>query len=94
MDFYKRYNLRNKGTKESVNKHSNDQPSNSQSNQEDVKADHPKKYTNVKEPEVLQSSFSLRNEILKIKNYVPFNELLRNAVYKNQIVKIIKGEED
>jgi len=48
---------------------------------------------NSKENEMLQPMFNLENEITKIKIYVPFNELIKNAEYRGQISKILKAEE-
>ena len=39
------------------------------------------------------SSFSLENEISKIKISLPFNEILRNYEYRDQISKMLKTEE-
>jgi hypothetical protein len=37
--------------------------------------------------------FSFKNEISKIKIFVPFNEILRNLEYRGQLSKMIKSEE-
>jgi hypothetical protein len=47
----------------------------------------------IKEVEKTQSSFSFESEMEKIKNYVPFNELIRNVEYRSQIIKMLKMEE-
>ena len=56
------------------------------------KRDHSNRDINVREPKVFHLSFSLKNEISKIKSPVPFNELLKNVEYKIHISRIIKGE--
>ena len=39
------------------------------------------------------SSFNLENEISKIKNYFPFNEILRNFEYRAQLIKMLKAKD-
>jgi len=46
----------------------------------------------LKEVEKYQPSFNFENEMEKIKIYLPFNEMIRNMEYKNQIVKMLKME--
>jgi len=47
----------------------------------------------MKEVEKTQSSFSLENEVCKIKIPIHFFELLHNAQYKERIMKMGKGSE-
>jgi hypothetical protein len=47
----------------------------------------------IKEVENAPSPFNFESEMVKIKNYVPFNELIKNREYRNQIIKMLKMEE-
>jgi hypothetical protein len=47
----------------------------------------------IKEVENVQLPFNFESEIEKIKIYVPFNELIKNVEYKNQIIKMLRMEE-
>jgi hypothetical protein len=44
----------------------------------------------TKEVEKTSSSFDFESEMAKIKILVPFNELINNSEYKNQIIKMLK----
>jgi len=44
----------------------------------------------TKEVEKTSSTFDFESEIIKIKISVPFNELIKNSEYKNQIIKMLK----
>ena len=46
-----------------------------------------------KENEKTITSFSLQNEISKIKISIPFNELLKNNEYRKEITKMVKLKE-
>ena len=48
----------------------------------------------TKEVEKTSSSFNFESEMAKIKIYVPFNELIKNNEYRNQIIKMIKMEQN
>jgi hypothetical protein len=52
-----------------------------------------RKDTVIKEVEKTSSSFNFKSEMAKIKIYVPFNELIKNSEYRNQIIKMLKMEE-
>jgi hypothetical protein len=52
-----------------------------------------RKETVTKEVEKTSSSFNLQSEMAKIKIYVPFNELIKNSEYRNQIIKMLKMEQ-
>jgi hypothetical protein len=45
-----------------------------------------------KEVEKTSSSFNFESEMAKIKIFVPFNELIKNIEYRNQIIKMLKME--
>jgi hypothetical protein len=47
----------------------------------------------TKEVEKTSSSFNFESEMAKIKIYVPFNELIKNNEYRNQIIKMLKMEQ-
>jgi hypothetical protein len=47
----------------------------------------------IKEVEKAPSPFNFESEMAKIKIYVPFNELIKNGEYRNQIIKMLKMEE-
>jgi hypothetical protein len=47
----------------------------------------------IKEVEKTQPSFSFESEMAKIKNSIPFNELIRNVEYRSQIIKMLKMEQ-
>jgi hypothetical protein len=47
----------------------------------------------IKEVEKAASPFNFDSEMAKINFFVPFNELIKNAKYKDQIIKILKMEE-
>jgi hypothetical protein len=47
----------------------------------------------IKEVEKSPSPFNFESEMAKIKIYVPFNELIKNGEYRNQIIKMLKMEE-
>jgi hypothetical protein len=47
----------------------------------------------IKEVEKISSSFNFESEMAKIKTSVPFNELIKNSEYRNQIIKMLKMEE-
>jgi hypothetical protein len=49
--------------------------------------------TVIKEVEKTSSSFNFESEMAKIKISVPFNELIKNSEYINQIIKMLKIEE-
>jgi hypothetical protein len=49
-----------------------------------------RKETVTKEVEKTSSSFNFESEMAKIKIYVPFNELIKNNEYRNQIIKMLK----
>jgi hypothetical protein len=51
------------------------------------------KETVIEEIEKTSSSFNFESEMAKIKIYVPFNGLIKNSEYRNQIIKMIKMEE-
>ena len=44
----------------------------------------------TKEVEKTPSSFDFESEMAKIKISVPFNELIKNSEYRNQIIKMLK----
>ena len=44
----------------------------------------------TKEVEKSPSSFDFKSEMARIKILVPFNELIRNSEYINQIIKMLK----
>ena len=46
----------------------------------------------IKEVEKSPSPFNFESEMAKIKIYVPFNEMIRNGEYINQIIKMLKME--
>ena len=48
--------------------------------------------TFTKEVEKTPSSFNFESEMAKIKIFVPFNELIKNSEYRNQIIKMLKTE--
>jgi hypothetical protein len=52
----------------------------------------PRKETVIKELEKTFSSFNFESEMAKIKISVPFNELIKNSEYRNQIIKMLKME--
>jgi hypothetical protein len=52
-----------------------------------------RKETVTKEVEKTSSSFNFESEMAKIKIYVPFNELIKNNEYRNQIIKMLKMEQ-
>jgi hypothetical protein len=52
-----------------------------------------KKETIAKEVEKTSSSFNFESDMDKIKMYVPFNELIKNNEYINQIINILKMEQ-
>jgi hypothetical protein len=52
-----------------------------------------RKETFIKEVEKTSSSFNFESEMDKIKICVPFNELIKNSEYRNQIIKMLKKEE-
>jgi ribonuclease HI len=52
-----------------------------------------RKETVTKEVEKTSSSFNFESEMAKIKIYVPFNELIKNSEYRNQIIKMLKTEQ-
>jgi hypothetical protein len=52
-----------------------------------------RKETVVKEVEKAPSPFNFESEMVKIKIFVPFNELIKNGEYKNQIIKMLNMEE-
>ena len=45
-----------------------------------------RKETIIKEVEKTSSSFNFESEMAKIKISVPFNELIKNSEYRNQII--------
>jgi hypothetical protein len=47
----------------------------------------------IKEVETIQSPFNFENEMAKMKNFVPFNELIKNVEYISQIIRMLKMEE-
>ena len=49
-----------------------------------------RKETVTKEVEKTSSSFNFESEMAKIKIYVPFNELIKNSDYRNQIIKCLR----
>jgi hypothetical protein len=51
-----------------------------------------RKQTVIKEVEKTSSSFNIESEMAKIKIYVPFNELINNSEYRNQIIKMLMEE--
>ena len=52
-----------------------------------------RKETVNKEVQKTSSSFNFESEMAKIKIFVPFNELIKNSEYRNQIIKMLKMEE-
>ena len=48
----------------------------------------------MKEVEKLPSPFNFESEMAKIKIFVPFNGMIKNDEYRNQIIKMLKMEED
>jgi hypothetical protein len=52
-----------------------------------------RKETITKEVEKTSSSFNFESEMAKIKIYVPFNDLIKNNEYRNQIIKMLKMEQ-
>ena len=42
--------------------------------------------------EKVTSIFNMKNELSKLKIYVPFNELLRNNEYRDTITRMVKGQ--
>jgi hypothetical protein len=57
------------------------------------KVPEPRKDIVIKEVEKTSSSFNFESEMAKIKIFVPFNELIKNSEYRNQIIKMLKMEE-
>jgi hypothetical protein len=53
-----------------------------------------RKETVIKEVEKTSSSFKFESEMAKIKIFVPFNELTKNSEHRNQIIKMLKMEEN
>jgi hypothetical protein len=51
-----------------------------------------RKETVTKEVGKTSSSFNFESEMAKIKIYVPFNELIKNNEYRNQIIKMLNME--
>jgi hypothetical protein len=47
----------------------------------------------IKEVEKPSSSFNFESEMAMIKIFVPFNELIKNTEYRNQIIKMLKMEQ-
>jgi hypothetical protein len=47
----------------------------------------------TKEVEKTSSSFDFEIEMAKIKNLVPFNELIKNIKYRNKVIKMLKTEQ-
>jgi hypothetical protein len=109
LDVQRQYNLRNRNAIINSNKYLIGQPLATQKKKDAPKKDMPKvvdpkeydskgfqegKDVNTREIEKIQPSFSLENEISKIKIYVPFNELLKNTGYKRHIIKILKTKEE
>jgi hypothetical protein len=52
-----------------------------------------RKETIIKEVEKTSSYFNFESEMAKIKISVPFNEMIKNSEYRNQIIKMLKMEE-
>jgi hypothetical protein len=52
-----------------------------------------RKETVTKEVEKTSSSFNFESEMAKIKIFVPFNKLIKNSKYRNQIIKMLKMEQ-
>ena len=38
------------------------------------------------------SNFNLQTDLSKVKNYIPFNELLRNREYRDNITNMVKSQ--
>jgi hypothetical protein len=47
----------------------------------------------IKEVEKTSSNFNFESEMAKIKISIPFNEMIKNSEYRNQIIKMLKMEE-
>ena len=106
LDVQIQYNLRNRNIVINPNKYPIDQPSTSQPKKYFPKKNMPKvvdpkedaskgfqerkKDVNTKEIGKIQYSFNIKNEISKIKIYVPFNDVLKNVEYRRQIIKMLK----
>ena len=56
------------------------------------KAPQARKEMVIKEVEKAQTPFNFESEMDKIKIFVPFNELIKNGEYRNQIIKMLKME--
>jgi hypothetical protein len=52
-----------------------------------------RKETVIKDIEKTSSSFNFESEMAKINIFVPFNELIKNGEYRNQIIKMLKMEQ-
>jgi len=91
MEVQRQCNLRNKKVLVNIPKKSYvDAPTLSQKNVDPLKHIPQNKDIAIKELEKGKSSFILENEISKIKISIPFNELIKNDIYKSQIVKELK----
>ena len=94
MEVYKKYNIINiKSTTNPPKKIQTDTPSTSQAKVDPPKEVPRRKDTNVKEVEKYQPYLNLKNELSKVKIYVPLTKLMKKDVYRNQIIKAIKIEE-
>jgi hypothetical protein len=88
------------------NKVQSDHPSTSQKKKDPPRKDMPERYdpkgyapkkardrkkdVNIKEVEKSQSPFKLESEISKIKDSIPFNDLIKNTKYRGHIMKMLK----
>jgi hypothetical protein len=52
-----------------------------------------RKETIIKDVEKTSSSFNFESEMAKIKIFIPFNELIKNSEYRNQIINMLNMEE-
>ena len=97
-DLHRKLNLRNRDVVVNKGRLPPNQPSSIQPNKEKQKEDIVKKALEnkketSKENEKTITSFSLQNEISKIKISIPFNELLKNNEYIKEITKMVKLKE-
>jgi hypothetical protein len=57
------------------------------------KAHEESKETSIREVDKAPPPFNFEREMIKIKMFVPFNELIKKGEYRNQIIKMLKMEE-
>ena len=94
MEVHRQYNLRSKKTNETAPKKTEtDIPSTSQPKYDSHKENSKKHDAITKEIEKPPTYFSIENELVKVKNYIPLTELINKKAYISQVIKGLKIRE-